>query len=106
MATHLYLAPAGHGKTVYVLERIRQVRAADPLAPITVILPNQAQVSAFRYRLSAGGGALAVSLGTFYALYPEVLTWAGKLEPCLPEPVQYRLLREIVTRLVDEGRLA
>jgi ATP-dependent helicase/nuclease subunit B len=102
---HLYLAPAGHGKTTYVLERIRQTRAADPLTPITVILPNQAQVSAFRHRLGAGGGALGVSLGTFYTLYPEVLAWARKLEPRLPEPAQYRLLRSIVARLADEGRL-
>jgi hypothetical protein len=68
MTTHLYLAPAGHGKTTCALERIRQTRAADPLTPIIVILPNQAQVNAFRRRLSASGGALGVKLGTFYAL--------------------------------------
>jgi len=62
-------------------------------------------VNAFRRRLSALGGALGVKLGTFYALYPEVLAWAGKLEPRLPEPVQYHLLRSIVARLADEGRL-
>ncbi|NJN97005.1 MAG: hypothetical protein HC875_24375 [Anaerolineales bacterium] len=105
MATHLYLAPAGHGKTAYVLERIRQTRAADPLASITVILPNQPQVDAFRRRLSDGGGALGVNLGTFYNLYAEVLAWAGQPEPRLPEAVQYRLLRTIVLRLTDEGRL-
>ncbi len=105
MAVHLYLAPAGHGKTAYVLERIRQVRTADPLAPITVILPNQPQVEAFRARLSVRGGALGVNLGTFYNLYAEVLAWAGQPEPRLPEPVQYRLLRTIVMRLADEGRL-
>jgi ATP-dependent helicase/DNAse subunit B len=105
MATHLYLAPAGHGKTAYVLERIRQARAADPLAPITVILPNQPQVDAFRRRLSDGGGALGVNLGTFYNLYAEVLAWAGQPEPRLPEAVQYRLLRTIVLRLTGEGRL-
>ncbi|MCQ3975503.1 MAG: hypothetical protein DPW09_18865 [Anaerolineae bacterium] len=106
MAAHLYLAPAGYGKTAYVLERIRQARAADPLAPITVILSNQPQVDAFRRRLSDGGGALGVSLGTFYSLYAEVLAWAGQPAPRLPEPVQYRLLRTIVLRLTDEGRLA
>ncbi len=106
MAAHLYLAPAGHGKTAYVLERIRQARAAGPLAPITVILPNQPQVDAFRRRLSDGGGALGVNLGTFYNLYAEVLAWAGQPEPRLPEAVQYRLLRTIVLRLTDEGRLA
>lgn len=106
MATHLYLAPAGRGKTAYVLERILQAHTTTPLAPITVILPNQDQVNAFRRRLSAAGGALAVSLGTFYSLYAEVLAWAGRPEPRLPEPVQYRLLRTIVMRLTDEGCLA
>ena len=78
MTTHLYLAPAGHGKTAYTLERIRQVRVNDPLAPITVILPNQAQVNAFRQRLSAGGGALGVSLGT---LFWEIVTGSLPSKP-------------------------
>ena len=79
----LLSAPAGYGKTSYALERIRQARAVDPLTPIIVILPNQAQVNAFRHRLSLGGGAMGVNLGTFYTLYPEVLAWAGKPEPRL-----------------------
>ena len=103
--THIYLAPAGHGKTTYVLERIHQARVADSLASIGVILPNQAQVSAFRHRLGAGGGALGVSVGTFYTLYPEILAWTRKPEPRLPEAAQYRLIRSIVARLADEGRL-
>jgi ATP-dependent helicase/nuclease subunit B len=105
MAVHLYLAPAGQGKTAYVLQRIQHTRAADPLAPVRVIVPNQAQVSAFRQRMAKDGGALGVSVGTFYALYPEVLAWAGKAEPRLPEPAQYRLLRSIVARLADADRL-
>jgi ATP-dependent helicase/nuclease subunit B len=105
MAVHLYLAPAGRGKTAYVLERIRQAHAAAPLASIAVIVPNQAQVSAFRHRLGAGGGALGASVGTFYTLYPEILAWARQPEPRLPEATQYRLLRSVVARLADEGRL-
>lgn len=105
MIPHLYLAPAGGGKTAYVLERIRQARAANPLASLTVILPNQAQVNAFRQRLSANGGAVGVHLNTFYTLYTQVLAWAGNPEPRLPEPVQYRLLRTIITELTGAGRL-
>lgn len=105
MTTQLYLAPAGHGKTTYALERIRRVRAAEPLAPVTMVLPNQSQVAAFRQRLSAEGGALGVTLSTFYTLYAEVLGWAGKLEPRLPEPVQFRLLRHLIANLTDQGAL-
>lgn len=105
MNAHLYLAPAGHGKTSYILERIRQVRAGDPLAPVSVVLPNVGQVAAFRRRLSAAGGGLAVDLGTFYRLYAEVLAWAGEPAPRLAEAVQYRLLRSNVDRLTAAGQL-
>ncbi|NJN55059.1 MAG: hypothetical protein HC804_10055, partial [Anaerolineae bacterium] len=54
-----------------------------------VLLPNQPQVAAFRQRLSLSGGGLGVTMSTFYALYAEVLAWAGTLEPRLPEPVQF-----------------
>jgi len=105
MTPRLYLAPAGHGKTAYALERIRQARAAAPLASVTVILPNQPQLNAFRHRLSTQGGALGVNLNTFYTLYAQILAWAGQPEPRLPEPVQYRLLRTIIADLTDAGRL-
>ncbi len=105
MTVNLYLAPAGHGKTTYVVEYIRQARAANPLSPVIVILPNQAQVGAFRHRLGTIGGGLGVGLGTFYTLYPELLAKAGQPAPRLPEAVQYRLIRSIVAHLTDNGHL-
>ena len=39
------LVPAGHGKTHHALKRIRAIKAAEPLAPIAVILPNQIRSS-------------------------------------------------------------
>jgi ATP-dependent helicase/DNAse subunit B len=75
------------------------------LAPIWVILPNQAQVVAFRRRLAEEGGALGVQPGTFYTFYAEILAQAGRPIPRLLDPVQHRLLRTIVDRLYEEGRL-
>ncbi|MFB0533996.1 MAG: PD-(D/E)XK nuclease family protein [Anaerolineae bacterium] len=105
MSPSVLLAPAGHGKTNYCIARIQEVRAADPLAPTWVILPNQAQVAAFRRRLAEEGGALGVQLGTFYTFYGEILAQTGRPIPRLLDPVQHRLLRTIVDRLCEEGRL-
>jgi ATP-dependent helicase/DNAse subunit B len=75
------------------------------LASIWVILPNQAQVAAFRRGLAERGGALGVQSGTFYTFYGEILAQAGQPIPRLLNPVQHRLLRTIVDRLCEEGRL-
>ena len=102
---HLIIAPAGHGKTRHCITRIKEVRAKAPLASIWVILPNQAQVAAFRRRLAEEGGALGVQLGTFYTFYAEIMARTGRPIPRLLDPVQHRLLRTIVDRLCEEGRL-
>ena len=104
MSSRVLLAPAGHGKTRYCTIRIQEVRA-QALAPVWVILPNQAQVAAFRRRLAEEGGALGVQPGTFYTFYAEILAQAGQPIPRLFDPVQHRLLRAIVDRLYEEGHL-
>jgi ATP-dependent helicase/nuclease subunit B len=105
VSAHLLLAPAAHGKTHYAIQRIRETLAAEPLALITVILPNQVRVAEFRRRLAAAGGALGINLVTFHTLYAEILAHAGQPRARLFEPVQVRLLRAIVDQLHQEGRL-
>ncbi|MFQ6100762.1 MAG: PD-(D/E)XK nuclease family protein [Anaerolineae bacterium] len=113
MSVQLLLAPAGGGKTAHAISRIRGLQASNPLAPVWVILPNFPQVAAFRHRLASAGGALGVEVGTFYRLYTDILACASNLAlseaegpaPRLADPVQHRLLRAIVDRLCDEGRL-
>jgi ATP-dependent helicase/DNAse subunit B len=105
MSPRIVLAPAGRGKTRHCIARIQKVRAEAPLTPIWVILPNQAQVVALRCRLAEEGGALGVQMGTFYTFYTEILAQAGRPIPRLLDPVQHRLLRTIVDRLGEEGRL-
>jgi ATP-dependent helicase/DNAse subunit B len=101
----LLLAPAASGKTHHVIERIQATLAAEPLSPITVILPNQMRVSEFRRRLAAAGGALGVNLVTFHTLYADILAHAGQPRPRLLDPVRVRLLRAIIDQLYREGRL-
>ena len=54
MAT-LLVAPAAHGKTQYAIQRITSLLANEPLAPVTVILPNQARLAELRRRLAMAG---------------------------------------------------
>jgi ATP-dependent helicase/nuclease subunit B len=105
VTVELLLAPAGGGKTAHAISRIRGLRASDLLVPVWVVLPNFPQVAAFRRRMACAGGALGVEVGTFYRLYADVLARAGEPAPRLFDPVQHRLLRAIVDRLCEEGRL-
>ncbi len=99
----LLLAPAGHGKTQFIIEQIRAVLASEPLSPIIVIVPNSIQAAGFRQRLCAAGGALGVDVHTFHTLYAELLTRAGQSIPLLPDPVRIRLLHAIVDDLCERG---
>ena len=103
--TRLLLAPAGHGKTERVIQRVRQVLAEEPLAPVLVIVPNSIQANNFRKRLSASGGALGVDIHTFHTLYAELLTRARQPLPLLLDPVRIRLLRFIVDGLCERGEM-
>ena len=105
MPPRLLLAPAGHGKTESVIQRIRQVLADEPLAPVTVIVPNTIQAAGFRQRMAAAGGALGVEVHTFHTLYAELLARAGQPIPLLADPLRIRLLHAIVDELVERGEM-
>ena len=105
MHPRLLLAPAGHGKTQFVIEQIRATLASEPLSPVIVIVPNSIQAAGFRQRLCAAGGALGVDVHTFHTLYAELLTRAGQPIPLLLDPVRIRLLRDIVDDLCERGAM-
>jgi superfamily I DNA/RNA helicase len=95
MTVHLYLAPAGAGKTAWALHLAREAARDLRLTP-RVVVPTQLQVRAWRRRLAAGGGTLGVRVGTFDALYTECLNASGEVFTELSDPIQYRLLRAVV----------
>ena len=105
MTPQLLIAPAAAGKTRHAIERLRAIKASDPFAPITVILPNQIQLAEFRRRLAQAGGALGVELLTFHMLYAELLTRVDQRRARFTDPLQIRLLRQIVDRLCEAGHL-
>ena len=102
----LLLAPAGHGKTAYALQRVQALQETDPLSPIWVIVPNKQQAQAFRRRMATSGGGIGVEIKTFYGIYAELLARQGKPIPVLFDQVQYRILRNVIDKLYDEGALA
>ena len=114
MAVKLVVAPAGHGKTAYVIDAIR---ALLPLSPARVLVPDQIQAAAFRRRTAQSGGVLGVQVQTFYGLYADVLALAGgTLRLPLPQPeqgmahlgpaVRQRLIQCMTEILYDSGRLS
>ncbi|HQI83411.1 MAG TPA: PD-(D/E)XK nuclease family protein [Anaerolineae bacterium] len=96
MSTHLYLAPAASGKTTYLVAQARALSARLTATP-RVVVPTQLQVRAWQRRLGETGGALGVRVGTFDTLYREILRAAEEVYVLLTEPIQYRLLRALIT---------
>ncbi|NLE76001.1 MAG: hypothetical protein GX605_04535, partial [Chloroflexi bacterium] len=98
MAVRLIVAPAGAGKTAYVL-RLAQEAAQDLQDVPWVCVPTYLQARAFRRRLAQAGGAVGVQVQTFDGLYRACLVASAGVYTELSEPVQFRLLRAVVDQL-------
>jgi hypothetical protein len=83
MPVELILAPPAAGKTAACIQRIQSVRKTEPLAPVWVLVPDAQNAAYFRQRLARAGGALGVSVGTFRALYTDLLERQGNYTPVI-----------------------
>ncbi|MBN1180082.1 MAG: PD-(D/E)XK nuclease family protein [Anaerolineae bacterium] len=111
-AVHLLVAPAGGGKTARVIEHIR---ALPPLSPVRVLVPDRIEAVAFRRRLAQAGGGIGIQVQTFYDLYADVLTQAGRALPeaaagaagmaRLPPIVRLRLIQHLAETCFAAGAL-
>ena len=99
----ILLAPAAGGKT----QRLVELLVGEPgsIGPRWAVLPDRTQVTAFRRRIAAAGGALGVSVGTFGDLFQEILARAGRPVAVTPEPARQRLLRLALRKLEADGQL-
>ena len=95
MTSHLYTAPAGIGKTAYLIERARTL-AAEPGTMPRVVVATRLQARSWRRRMADAGGALGVYVGTFDQLYDQILSAAGEAYVRISDAVQYRLLRSLI----------
>ena len=99
MTTQLLVAPAGAGKTAYVIDLLREA-ARDLQSTPRVVVPTHLQVRAMRRRLAAAGGAIGVRVLTFDRLYHECLNAAGEIYTELSDPIMHRLIRSVVDDLL------
>jgi len=97
MTAHLFLAPAAAGKTTYALKVARQ-RSEKLGAEVRVCVPSRLQAASWRRRLAEEGGALGVRVMTFDELYGACLAEVGESYTRLSQPVQYRLIGNLVDR--------
>lgn len=107
MPLNLLTAPAGAGKTAYMLEQLCALTAANPLARGLLILPSNAHVRAVRERLAANQTAqLGITLTEFGALYRDILDASGTAARVLTDTARYRLLRAVLRDHAARGELA
>lgn len=98
MPIHLYLAPAGAGKTDYLLSQVRQTTRAG-LSSARVCVASTLQAAAWKNRLAGQGGSLGTRVQIFDELYLDCLNAAGVPFTELSEPVRRRLVQVIAESL-------
>ncbi len=105
MPVNLILAPAAAGKTRACLQHIQSLRAAEPLAPIWVLVPDAQNAAYFRQRMGRIGGGMGVNVGTFRALYTDLLERQGRFSPVITAALEHRLVQQIVEAAHTAGEL-
>lgn len=98
MPIHLYLAPAGAGKTDYLLAQVCQTTRAG-LSSARVCVASTLQAAAWKKRLAGQGGSLGTRVQIFDELYLDCLNAAGVPFTELSEPVRRRLVQVIAESL-------
>jgi ATP-dependent helicase/DNAse subunit B len=97
LTAHIYLAPAATGKTTYAIKLALQ-ESSNLGTEVRVCVASSLQAQSWKQRLAQAGGALGVRVMTFDQLYIACLDAAGESYTKLSDPVQYRLIRDIVKR--------
>ena len=92
---YLYTAPANGGKTEFTLGQATQV-AKKLMGDVVVCVATNEQAKQWRRRLAQTGGGLGIHVFTFERLMRNVLEIAGTPITSITEPVQFRILRQIL----------
>jgi ATP-dependent helicase/nuclease subunit B len=105
----ILLAPAGTGKTEYMLRQLAAKVGENRLARVWVLLPSKRQETAFRERLTAFQDGRRVYFNVeffnFYELYEYLLNAAGEPQRDLDDSGRAGLLRSILRNLQADGQL-
>ncbi|MBW6467402.1 MAG: PD-(D/E)XK nuclease family protein, partial [Brevefilum sp.] len=106
MPVQLILAPPAAGKTAACIQRIQALRGTDPLTPVWALVPDAQNAAYFRQRLARAGGGLGVNVGTFRALYTDLLERQGNFTPVITPALEHRLVQGAVDAAFAAGELA
>lgn len=111
MSARLHLTPIGLDKTALTLSLLRQFSAAEKAAfpTIWVLLATRRQEMQFRQGLiedATGGPAyFNIEFFSFYTLNARLLKLAGTPVRRLSSLMRHRILRQLLSELLAEGRL-
>lgn len=108
MRAKILTAPAGAGKTAYLIDALLRQEADPFYAESWVLLPTRLQSEAFRDRLmqsAAGAAVFNIRFFNFYELYDLLLDLAGEPQRTISSGTSDRILRHVIHQLEAEGRL-
>lgn len=102
MAARLFVAPAASGKSAWSIQYAQAAAQNLQRTPI-IVVPTPLQARSLRTRLARAGGALGVNVWLLHELYVAILREAAVTYVELAEPVQFRLIRAVVDRCIEQG---
>ncbi len=105
MSAELWVGPAASGKTTECIRRIQDLKQENPLAAVTVVVPDSRQAAAFRRRLAQKGGAIRVEVGTFGDFYRDILRLSGQQIRLAADTVTLRVLRVCIENTLQTGSI-
>lgn len=105
MPVQCCIARPASGKTSASIQKIQDVLAFTPFSRVWVIVPGSLQAMHFRRRLAQSGGAIGVTVGTFQNFSAQILDKNITSQPVAPIPFTYMLLRQVVAKIFEEGKL-
>lgn len=91
MSISIIIAPAGGGKTTWVINRSRELSSGLKESP-QVVVPSRMQANVFRRRLAEAGGAIGVQVNTFEEIAQNILDLAGIYQTRISEIAQTRVM--------------
>ena len=106
MTIELIMDLPASGKTTACLQKIRQVKSADPLAAVQVLVPDSLQLQAFQKRLASPSGSLGTKVSTFAQFARSILEkeLSGKI--IITSSLNRQIVREAIRRIQAEGKLS
>jgi ATP-dependent helicase/nuclease subunit B len=106
LSVELLIGPPGSGKTEHCINKIQTLKAQQPLSHIWVLVPDSHNRAYFQRRLAKSGGAMGINVGTFSALFSDILEGNGVFTPVIPPALEHRLVAETIDQAYENGQLA